>query len=193
VWTYLAFIAGALVCEGMSLYAFRTNPVMFAVLAAMTLLTLSFLGYGIHLVGEMAAIDRCDESLVVVLRRRLRFYRTKYEAWLWMLALNLPFLTFAVSAMRDSQDGHYQINRPGLFVAVTVCQFLFMYVVLKIGHYPLTREQKAILNDLENQVTTDTDRVKTLKRTWRLWSLLLAVLGVILMVLGILRAVGWPD
>ena len=81
---------------------------------------------------------------------------------------------------------------PGVFVALTTAQLLFMYVVLKIGHYPLIRQQQAILSDLESQVTTETDRVEALKRTWRRWAVLLAVLGTVLLLLGILRAVGWP-
>jgi hypothetical protein len=176
----------------MSLYAFRTNPVMLSVLSAITLLTLGFLAYGIHIVGELATINRADDSLVAVLQRRLRFYRSKYEIWLWMLAVTIPFLSFAVSTMADNQDGHYRINRPGIFVGVTLAQLFFMYVILKIGHYPLMREQRAILNDLENQVTRETDRLNTLKKTWRLWGVLFAVLGTILFIIGLMKAIGWP-
>jgi hypothetical protein len=192
VWIYVAFIAVTLVCEGMAIYAFRVNPVMLAVHAGAALLTLGFLGYGVYLVGELAAMDRGDESLVAVLRRRVRFYRTKYDIWLWMLALTLVFLSFAVSTLADCQEGQYQINRPHIFVGVTIAQFFFAYVIFRIGHYPLFRELKAILGDLEHQVTTGTERIKVLKRSWRLWSVLLVVLGTALLILGILRAVGWP-
>jgi hypothetical protein len=192
VWVYMAFIAVTLVCEGMAIYAFRVNPVMLAVHAGAALLTLGFLGYGVYLVGELAATDRGDESLVAVLRRRIRFYRTKYEIWLWMLALTVVFLSFAVSTAVDCQDGQYRINRPHVFIGVTIAQFLFMYVVLKTGHYMFLKELKAILSDLEHQVTTGTERIKVLKRSWRLWGLALAILGTVLLILGILRAVGWP-
>jgi hypothetical protein len=79
-----------------------------------------------------------------------------------------------------------------VFAGITLGQILFMYAVLKAGQYPLVRESKAILSDLESQVTTGTDQVKVLKRTWFMWGLLFAVLGTILLVWGILRAVGWP-
>ena len=189
VWIYLAFVAGTLVCEGMAIYAFRVNPVMLAAHAGAALFTLGFLGYGVYLTGELAAMDRGDESLVSMLRRRVRFHRTKYEIWLWMLALTLVFLTFAVSTLADCQEGRYQINRPHVFAGFTIAQFLFAYVIFRIGHYPLVRELKAILSDLEHQVTTGTERIKVLKRSWRLWSVLLAILGAILLILGILRAV----
>jgi hypothetical protein len=51
---------------------------------------------------------------------------------------------------------------------------------------------KAILGDLEHQVTTGTERIKVLKRSWRVWGLLFAILGTVLLILGILRAIGWP-
>ena len=163
-----------------------------AVHAVLTALTLGILGYGIHLSGELGAMDRGDESLVAVLRRRLRFYRTKYEIWLWMLALTLVFLTLAVTTTFDNHDGQYRINRPAVFIGFTIMQFLFAYAIFKIGHYPLLRELKAILSDLEHQVTTGTERIKELKKTWRLWSVLLVILGTIFLILGIFRALGWP-
>ena len=192
LWIYVAVIAVTLVCEGMNMYAFRTNAVMLTVQILLTLVTLGFLAYGIHMVAELAAMGRGDQSLVAVLRRRLRFYRTKYEIWIWMVAFTFVFLSFAVSTMPDSQDGHYQINRPGIFIGVTIAQLLFGYAILKIGHYPLLRELKAILSDLEHQVTTGTERIKVLKKTWRRWCVLFAVLGTILLIWGLLRAIGWP-
>ena len=112
--------------------------------------------------------------------------------WLWMIALTIAFLSFAVSTLADAGHGPYRINRPGVFLGVTLGQILFMYAILRIGHYPLVRESKAILSDLEDQVTTGTDRIKALKRTWRLWALLFAVLGTILLIWGICRAMSWP-
>ena len=192
VWTYLAVIAVTLVCEGMNIYAFRTNPIMLPVGVFLTFLTLGFLAYGVHMVRELATMDEADESLVAKLKRRLRFHRTKSEILLWMFALTAAFLGFAVSTMVDAQDGQYRINRPGVFVGVMLGQILFTYAALKISQYPFVRESKAILSDLENQVTTETDQVKAFKRTWRLWTLLFVVLLTISLIWGICRAISWP-
>jgi hypothetical protein len=120
---------------------------------------LGFLAYGVQLLRELVAMDEADESLVAKLKRRLRFHRTKHEIWLWMIALTVVFLSFAVSTMVDAQDGQYRINRPTVFVGVMLGQLFFMYAALKIGSYPFVRETKAILSDLENQVTTSTEDV----------------------------------
>jgi hypothetical protein len=192
VWTYLALITATLVCEGMNIYAFRANSVMMTIGVLMTLATAGFLGYGIYLLRELTAMDHADESLLAKLQRRLRFHRTKYEIWLWMIALTLVFLTLAVTTLNDAQEGEYRINRPVVFIGFTLGQFLLMYAVLKLGQYPFVRESKAILSDLEGQVTTGTDQIKTFKRTWRWWMLLLAVLGAVLLIWGICKAIGWP-
>jgi hypothetical protein len=65
-------------------------------------------------------------------------------------------------------------------------------MIVKIGHYPFLRELKAILSDLDHQVTTGTERIEVFRRSWRRWAIFFAVLGTILLILGILRAVGWP-
>jgi len=190
VWTYLAFIAVTLVCQGMNIYAFRANPVMLTVGVLLTLVTLGFLAFGIHVIRELTAMDQADESLVAKLQRRLCFHRTTIEIWLWMIALTAVFLSFAVSTTVDAQEGQYQINRPHVFIGVMVGQLLFIYAALKMGQYPFVKEAKAILSDLEHQITTGSEQVKTFKRTWRLWSLLLAVILVLMLIWGILRAMG---
>jgi len=190
VWTYLVLIAVTLVCEGMNIYAFRSQPAMLTTGVLLTMLTLVFLAFGVHILRELTTIEQADESLVVKLRRRLHFYRTKYEIWLVMIALAVAFLTFAVSTLADAQSGSYRINRPAVFVGFTLTQILFMYAILKMGHYPLMRESKAILSDLEDQVTTKTEHIKLLKRRWWLWALLFVMLGIVLLIWGILRAIG---
>lgn len=136
--------------------------------------------------------DREDLYQEILMQKRLRFHRTKYEIWLWMIALTTVFLSFAVSTTVDAQDGQYRINRPAVFIGVTVAQFLFMYTALKVGQYPIVRESKAILSDLEHQVTTETAHIKVLRSTWRLWGILFTVLFVVLLILGIYRALSWP-
>lgn len=192
VWIYLTVIAGTLVCVGMNIYAFRTNPIMLTIGILLATLTLGFLTFGVHIARELTAIDVADESLAAKLRRRLRFHRTKYEAWLWMIALSVAFLTFAVSTIPDAQEGHFRINRPHIFISFTIGQILLMYGMLKLGQYPLVKESKAILSDIENQATTDTEQVRKFKKTWRLWSVVFFILGTILLVWGIMRAMGWP-
>ena len=63
-------------------------------------------------------------------------------------------------------------------------------MILKIGSFIVVRESKAILNDLENQVTTETEQLEEFRRSWWRWGIVLAILGVILFAWGLMRAFG---
>jgi hypothetical protein len=185
LWTYLAIIAVTLVCQGMSIYAFRTNPLMLAVGIALALLTLGFLGYGIHVLRAWSEIDLVDECLVAKLTRRLRFYRTKCELWLWMIALTPVFLGFAVNTAVDVRDGQYHINNPLVFVGIMLLQLLLVYAGLKVNQYYLVRETQALLGDLENETTTATVKVLAIRGRWRALMLILVGLLFLLLIWGI--------
>ena len=88
----------------------------------------------------------------------------------------------------DADDGQYRVNHPLVFSGIMLGQLLFMYVALKVGSYPFWRETKAMLSDLENEVTTGTEQLQTFRRSWRLWTLLFFVLFTLLLIWGIFRA-----
>ena len=188
VWFYLMVLSATLILDSINIFGYWANPVMLSVQLAVTLISLGFLTYGIHVLRDFVRIDRADESLLVRLRRRLRFYQTKYEIWLWIVVGTVYLLQFAVNTMIDNQDGHYRINRPGFFVGISIVFVLFMYGVMKVAHYPFVKELQAILSDLENQITEATDKVALLRRSWRYWSILLAVVLAILFIWGLLEA-----
>lgn len=190
IWIYLTFIAGTLVCEGMHLYAYRGDPLILSLSLTATLLTLGFLAYGVRLLRRFSTIGGAHEPLVLQLRRRLHLYGTQYEAWLWMLALTFVFLSLAVSTLADIEDGTYRINKPVVFAGLVVAQLLFGYGAVKLGQLPFVRESRAILSDLENQVTSGTEAVQERKRVWRKWTVVLVILLTALMVFGLVRALG---
>ena len=72
LWVYVAVVAVTLVLEGMNLYGLRSNLPVLTVQVVMTLLTLTFLAYGIHLIREVSVMDRPDQTLVAITRRRFR-------------------------------------------------------------------------------------------------------------------------
>ena len=189
-WTWIAFIAATLVCEGMNIYAFRGDSLILSIGVTATLLTLAILAYGIRMMRRAAAIDEADESLVIKLRRKLRFQRADFEAWHWMVALTFVFLSLAVSTLLDIEDGTYRINKPVVFAGILVAQLLFGYGAVKLGHYPFVRESRAILSDLENQVLSGTELILERKKAWRAWTIVMIALFTALLVLGIWRAMG---
>lgn len=172
VWVYLAFIAATLAVQGLSLYAFRSNPPMLAAAGAFAALTLGFFAYGIHVLRVWTALGRSDESLAANLRRRLRFYRTQWEAWLWMIAFTSVLFTFAANTAIDAKNGEYRIHRPLVYFVVTLGQLLIVYAGLKFSQRAQIRETLALLGDLERQSAAGLDQALALRQAGRRWILL---------------------
>jgi hypothetical protein len=114
-------------------------------------------------------MTRPDLDLTTTIRSQIRFYKRDYEIWLWLVAFSVLLLTFAVNTMVDNDNGIYRINNPLTYAGLQIGIFFFMYLILKAAHYPLLKELRAHLSDLENQTTEATARFETQKRKWRWW------------------------
>ncbi len=189
IWIWLLIIFATLVLNGVNISGYAINPPMLITHLILTLVTIAFGIYGVHLLSELRIIERADESLLSVLKRRLRFYRSKYEIWNLMMAAMIPLLSFALNSYIDNQNGIYRINRPLIFFGVTLLQFIFCYVIIKIGQYPVLKEIKIFLSDLEAQILEGTHKLTDMKKKWRQWAIILAVIGTILLLWGIWRAI----
>ena len=187
IWFYLGIAVITLVLSVINVFGYWTNPIMLSVQIAACILLSGFTAYGIFLLRDLAQLNWADGNVLDISRRRLKFHRTKLEIWFWVIAFTTYLLGFAINSMVDNQDGVYRINRIGAFVGISVAMIMFMYAVMKVAQFPLVTELKAIISDLENQLTVETDRVAELKRTWRLWSVLLCVLLSFLFVWGLIR------
>lgn len=192
LWIYLTIVALTLFVEGMSLYGVRSNPTLATMQISLAVVTSMFLVYGVHLISDLAAMNHVDQPLVTLIRRRLRFCRIKYEIWMWMLAGTLLFLLISLVTIRHNVDGRGQVDRVvdlnDMIVAVVF--FFAAYLIMKVGSYPLVRELKTIASDLEQQVTTGTERVIELKKRWFVIGAVLAVIGAGLLAVLVMRSIG---
>lgn len=188
VWIWLVILLGTLVIGALNIEGYSNNPTMLMLQIGLTLLAVVFGIYGIHLLREIRIIDRADESMVIMLKRLLRLYRTKFEIWNFMMSATLVILTFAVCSYVDNDAGHYRINRVEIFIIFSVLQFAFMYAVNKIGQHPLRKEMRIIISDLEAYAIDGTQTIATLRRRWRMWATIFFIIGTILLLYGIWRA-----
>lgn len=188
VWIWLVILFGTFVLDGLNIAGYLANPVMLITQIGLTLLGVIFGGYGIHLLREIHIMDRADESVTALLKRRRRFYRTKFEIWNFMMAATLVLLTFAVNSYVDNDHGHYRINRVEIFIIGSAIQFAFMYGINKIAQYPIRKEMKIFLSDLEANVMEGKEALVVFRKRWRIWIIIFLIIGTILLVLGILRA-----
>ena len=188
IWIWLVILLGTLTLDALNILGYSANPVMLTIQIGLALLGATFGIYGIHLLREIRIMDRADESVTALLQRRLRFYRTKFEVWNFMMAATVVLLTFAVTSYVDNEGGHYSIGRVDLFITFSVIQFGFMYAINKIAQYPIRKEMRLFLSDLEGSVMEGTKTLVVFRKRWRKWVVVFFIVGTILLLLGIWRA-----
>jgi hypothetical protein len=188
IWIWLVVLLGTFILDALNILGYSGNPVMLTIQVGLTLLGVVFGIYGLHLLRELRIMDRADESLTALLQRRLRFYRTKFEIWNFMMAGILLLLSFAVNSYVDNESGSYSIGRVELFITFSLIQYGFMYVILKIAQYPIRKEMKIFLSDLEASAMEGTKTLFVLRKRWRKWVVVFFIIGTILLLLGIWRA-----
>jgi len=187
LWIWLAILLGTFVLDAFNIVAYSVNPSMMVVQIGLTLSVALFGIYGMYLLRELRIIDRADESMLAMLKRLLRFYRTKFEIWNLIMGATIVLLTFAVTSHVDNDNGHYRINNVGMFVLVSALQAAFMYLINKVAQYPFRKEMNIIMSDLEANVVEGTQTIPGLRKHWRLWAAILFIIGTILLLLGIWR------
>jgi hypothetical protein len=189
LYIYLAALGVVVVLEILNLGLYRNNTLMVTVHGGLILLAAGFMGYGIGVLRELIIMRNMNADISTTIKRRLRFYRTRYEIWMIMIGITVLMLAMAINMRTDIMDGTYRINRPLVFAGTMAFTFAFCYGIMKIALYPTVRELKAFLSDLEAQVRNETVRVEGLKFRWRIWGVILFFLALAFLILGILMAV----
>ncbi len=187
---YLAVQIAAMVLMGFDLYGYRSNPVMLKVFMPMLIVCSCYLGYGVFLLSYIWQINHGDLDLVTAINRKLKVYRTHYEAWMWIGAVSLLFLIFALNALVDNDQGTYRINRPVFFAAISALILLFIYAVQKAAQLIALREIRVYMEDLQNDVLEKSHVLEKSRRRHKIMGLILVIACTILFVLGIIRALG---
>jgi hypothetical protein len=188
LWFYIAVLAAVLWVDLANVVGYWTNPTLLAVQAAVTVLTMGFLVYTGFVLREARGLERLDDDLASIVRRRLRFFERQYGVWLWLAAASVSLASWAVSTLVDNAGGRFRINHPVTFVATLLGQILIVYAALRVAHQPFLAESRAILHDLEGQVLDETRALPDRRARWRRIQRLWIAAAVILLLLGIVAA-----
>jgi hypothetical protein len=185
---YMAAQLAAMVLIGFDLYGYRSNPLMLKALIPMFIACASFFGYGVFLLSSIWQIHHGDFDLITAINRKLRVYRTHYEAWMWIGAVSCLFLTFALNTLIDNDQGTFRINRPVFFTGVCLLVLFFIYGSQKIAQFVAVRQIKVYLEDLQNDALEGSRKIEEARRKQLVVYLILAVLLTLLFILGIIKA-----
>jgi len=192
IFVYMAAQLAAMILIGFDLYGYRSNPVMLKVLIPMFIVSSSFFGYGVFLLNYIWQINHGNFDLITAINRKLKAYRTHYEVWMWMGAVSLLFLIFALNTLIDNDQGTYRINRPIFFAVISLFVLLFIYGVQKSAQLMAVREIKVYLADLQNELLEGSQRLEKAKRRFRIFTVILVVIFTILFILGLIKAMSTP-
>jgi hypothetical protein len=185
---YMAAQLAAMVLMGFDLYIYRSNPVMLTALIPMFILCSSFFGYGVFLLSYIWQGNRGQFDLITAINRKLKVYRTHYEAWMWIGAVTCLFLVFGLNTLIDNDQGTYRINRPVFFAVICLLVILFIYGTQKIAQFFAIRQIRIYLTDLQNNVLEGNCRIEETKKLKLIIFIVLFVILTITFIWGLIRA-----
>jgi hypothetical protein len=188
VYLHLAGLVATAIFGVLNAFGYTNDPSMLVAEIGVTLAAVAMIPFGVHVLGQLGRIDRGDEPVFDALRRRLRFYTTTYEIWMWAAGLTTAMLGFVIATYIDNQGGHYPINKPVFFWGTMVAMVLVVYGAGKLASYPVVREMCDALLDLQEDGTGRIERLPELRRRWARWRLAAAFGLAVLAVLGVLTA-----
>lgn len=189
LFVYILMLAATLVIQIFNLGGYARNPSMVLIHGIVILVSAALLGYGAILISKVVKMTRPELDLITSIRSHIRFYKVQYEIWLWLVAFAVLLLTFAINTLVDNDNGTYRINNPLTYAAMETGIFFFMYLILKVAHFPLLKGLRAHLSDLENQTTEATTRVEGQKKKWRWWMVAGMVLIAALLTYAVIRGI----
>ena len=185
---YMAAQLATMVLIGFDFYIYRSNPAMLTALIPMFILCSSFFGYGVFLLSYIWQINYGRFDLITTIKRKLKVYRTHYEAWMWIGAVTCLFLVFGLNMLIDNDQGTYRINRPVFFATMCLLIILFIYGSQKIAQFFAIRQIRIYLTDLQNDVLEGSCRIEQTRKKKLIIFVILFIILTITFIWGLIRA-----
>jgi hypothetical protein len=191
IFFYMITQVAAMVLIGIGLYGYRSNPVILNVLIPMLIACSSFFGYGVFLLSCIWQINHGSFDLVTAVNRKLKVYRTHYEAWMWIGTVTTLCLIFALGILVDYDGGNFRINKPVFFTGMCLLVILFIYGSQKVGQFFALRQIRFYLEDLQNDVLEKSSRLEKEKRKYMLFILIVTLILTLTFIWGLIKARGY--
>ena len=170
-----------------NLAGYVINPLIFWILVGLMVFSVGVLIYGIHLFYRFREINIFSDSLNTLINKQLRFFKTSYEFWLFLIPVACLIMSFNLGLIVDYDNGQFRINHPGVFILTFLVVFIIVYGSQKIASLYFTKNLKANLNDLRKGILDETIKLEAQRKTYRwVWFVLFIILAAFL-VAGLLK------
>lgn len=178
----------SLVLISMNFVGYKENPTILWVIGVQMIIILGVIIYGVFVLIRFREINNYSKDLKSLIELNIQFFKTHYEAWILLIAFTLLILIFNLNIFVDNMDGHYLINKVGVFVGTNIAVFLLIYGTQKIASERKYKTLKANLHDLNTGILDESIKMEHTKRRYVWIYILIAIVLVVVFVIGLIKA-----
>jgi hypothetical protein len=182
--TYLLAHLVSIVLSAFNMYGYRGNLTMQVISSALILCCIIFIYVGLALYQSFRRISQQNHDIISLLKERIVFFHYRFERWHYVAAASVWILTFALNTNIDNMDGLYRINKPFVFLGISIAMIVFIFVVNKSGAGMVLRQTMACLRGLESDWQDAEKDLAAIHKKQRRTTIISAVILIILFVIG---------
>ena len=171
----------------MNLVGYLKNTTIFWVLIPQLIISLGILLYGIIIYYKFREINNYSDTLLNMINKQLKYFKTNYEIWLFITSLSVLILLFNVNIMVDYDGGRYPINNKLLYIGTNIFVFLFIYGTQKAASFVKLKALKAYMTDLQNGILDKSIEIEKNKKKYVWIGVVLVLILVAFLVFGIIK------
>ena len=186
LFTYLLAQFVSIILLSINLYGYRGNIIIQVISSALIILCFFFLFVGKNLFKSFKRINQQHNDIFHLLKEKIVFFRHKFERWNFIASFTLWILVFAVNTNVDNLDGGYRINKPFLYIGISIALMVFIYITNKSAAETIFKETRACLSELENAWDGVEESLARIRKRQLRIKLLLVVILIIFFIIGLL-------
>jgi len=143
--------------------------------------------YSFSLIIGNNNIHKSVTSLTESIRKRVHFYRVKYDLFIIFACVSVLIMNLAISMLTDLKLGGYKINHPLEFTLVQLVAFAIVYISFKVSAKYTFEEYAGYLEDLDKELADiPHEKYSRINRKRRIIMIIMFVIVLSLFLLGLI-------
>ena len=172
-----------LVSLGLCIYNFfgyLKSPNLVWILPLMILVLILLVVQSLRMIPGINKIKTNGSSLKDSITETIYYFKKRYALWQLLFPVGVILLTYNLGFVVDYDPAGYKINHPGVFIIVTACMYLFIYILFRFTRSMFVLDLE---NCLKNLDSVDYKAIeKNVRRSKQVY--LAVAIGLIILFLG---------